>query len=105
MKAAGYRIIPVNPMADSILGEKVYPSLDQVPCPVEVVEVFRPSPQAADVVRQAVAVGARAVWLQSGIRSAEARAVAEEAGLDYVEDLCMAVEVHRHGISKISKPT
>ncbi|SFA92246.1 hypothetical protein SAMN05216266_102214 [Amycolatopsis marina] len=91
MQAAGFRVIPVHPGAEEILGERAYRSLADVPEPVEVVEVFRPSPEAADVARQAVQVGAKALWLQQGIASAEARAIAEEAGLDYVEDICMAV--------------
>ncbi|WP_116047815.1 CoA-binding protein [Amycolatopsis palatopharyngis] len=91
MQAAGFRVIPVHPSAESILGERAYRSLAEVPEPVEVVEVFRPSPEAADVARAAVEIGAKALWLQQGIASAEARTIAEEAGLDYVEDICMAV--------------
>jgi predicted CoA-binding protein len=64
------------------------------------VDVFRPSAEAADVARQAVAAGAKAVWLQLGISSPEAQAIAEDAGLDYVENRCIAVERARHGIVK-----
>ena len=98
MKAYGWRVIPVNPHADELLGEKVYRTLADVPEPVEFVNVFRPSAQAADVVRQAVAVGAKAVWLQLGIVSPEAREIAESSGLLYVEDRCIAVERARHAI-------
>jgi predicted CoA-binding protein len=98
MKAYGWRVIPVNPHADVLLGEKVYRSLADVPEQVELVNVFRPSAQAADVVREAVAVGAKAVWLQLGIASAEAREIAESNGLLYVEDRCIAVERARHAI-------
>jgi predicted CoA-binding protein len=92
MQRHGWRIIPVNPYADEILGEKVYRSLAEIPHPVDLVNVFRPAREAAEVVRQAVAVGAPAVWLQLGIGSAEARRIAEEAGVEYVEDRCLAVE-------------
>jgi uncharacterized protein len=100
MQAAGYRVIPVNPHADTLFGEKAYRRLEEIPEPVEIVDVFRPSAEAADVATQAVAAGAKAVWLQLGISSPEARAIAEDAGLDYVEDRCIAVERARHGIIK-----
>src|SRR3954470_19768808 len=88
----GWRIIPVNPFADEIFGIKTVPTLADIGEPVDLVDVFRPSRDAADVVRQAIAIGAPAVWLQSGIVSAEGRRLAEEAGIDYVEDRCLAVE-------------
>jgi predicted CoA-binding protein len=94
LQRAGWRIIPVNPYADEILGERVYRTLADVKAagePVELVEVFRPSGEAAEMARQAVEVGARTIWLQEGIVSAEARAIAEKAGMDYVDDRCMAV--------------
>jgi predicted CoA-binding protein len=89
----------VNPYADEILGERVYRTLADVPGPLGLVEVFRPSAQTPDIARQAVAAGATALWLQLGIASAEARAVAEAAGLLYVEDRCMAIERRRLGLS------
>jgi len=92
MQRRGWRIIPVNPYADELFGEKAYPTLADVPEPLGLVDVFRPSEDAADVVRQAVAAGATAVWLQLGIVSAEARAIAEQAGIAYVEDRCLAIE-------------
>ena len=92
MQRHGWRIIPVNPYADEIFGETAYPTLADIPEPVDLVNVFRPSADAAEVVRQAVAIGAPAVWLQQGIASAEARRIATEAGIDYVEDHCIAVE-------------
>jgi predicted CoA-binding protein len=88
----GWRIIPVNPFADEIFGIKTVPTLADIGEPVDLVDVFRPSRDAADVVRQAIAIGAPAVWLQSGIVSAEGRRLAEQAGIDYVEDRCLAVE-------------
>ncbi|MEV4197953.1 CoA-binding protein [Micromonospora globbae] len=92
MQRHGWRIIPVNPSADELFGEPVYRSLADIPHPVDLVNVFRPAEDAVDVVRQAVAIGAPAVWLQLGIVSAEARRIATEAGIDYVEDRCLAVE-------------
>ena len=87
----GWRIIPVNPNVDELFDQRCYPVLAEIPEPVNLVNVFRPSADAADVVRQAVEIGAHAVWLQQGIGSAEARQIAEEAGLDYVENACIAV--------------
>ena len=91
LKLHGWRMIPVNPYADRIWGEVCYPRLIDVPEPVDLVNVFRPSGQAAAVVRDAAAIGAKAVWLQQGIVSAEGREIAAAAGMDYVEDLCTAV--------------
>ena len=102
LQRRGFRIVPVNPKAETILGEKAYASLADVAEPVDVVEVFRPAEEAPEIARQAVAMGARALWLQQGIESDEARKIAEEAGLDFVQDRCMAVESRRHDIRKTS---
>jgi predicted CoA-binding protein len=96
----GWHVIPVNPYADEIWGQRCYHSLAEIPEPVDLVNVFRPSADAPDVARQAVAIGAKALWLQQDIRSAEARAIAEAGGLDYVEDHCIAVE---RAISALSR--
>jgi len=98
MQRHGWRIIPVNPHADEILGEPVYRTLSDVPEQVGLVDVFRPSWQAPDIARQAVAAGATALWLQLGIASAEARDIAEGAGLLYVEDRCLFIEQRRLGL-------
>ena len=95
----GWRIIPVNPFVDEIFGQRAYPTLADVPEPVDLVNVFRPAEDAVEVVRQAVAIGAPAVWLQSGIVSAEARRIATQAGVDYVEDHCLAVERAMAGLT------
>jgi predicted CoA-binding protein len=100
MQRAGFHIVPVNPHVTSLLGEQSYAALTDVPSPVEVVLVFRPSPEAAAVARDAVAIGAKALWLQQGIVSDEARQIAEDAGLLYVEDRCIGVDRAVHGISK-----
>ncbi|MGH3629292.1 MAG: CoA-binding protein [Sciscionella sp.] len=91
MQAAGYRMIPVHPSAAEILGERAYRSLDDVTESVDIVNVFRPAAEAPGIARQAVRIGAKALWLQQGIVSEEARSIAEQAGLDYVEDRCMGV--------------
>ena len=95
MQEHGWRIIPVNPAAEQILGEPVYRTLAEVPEPLGLVDVFRPSGQTPDIARQAVAAGASALWLQLHIVSDEARRIAEEAGLLYVEDRCLIVEQRR----------
>lgn len=94
MLEAGYEVFPVNPTATEIFGRKAYKSLAEVPQPVEVVDVFRPAPETPEVARQAAAVGAKALWLQTGIAHPEARAVAEASGMMYVEDRCV-MEEHR----------
>jgi len=98
MQARGWRIVPVNPRGGTILGEPVYPSLADAPKP-GLVNVFRPSPQTAEVARQAVAAGATALWLQLGIASDEARRIAEDAGLLYVENRCLIIEQRRTGLT------
>src|SRR5579885_2892772 len=94
MQAQGYRIIPVNPEEQEVLGERCYPDLASVPEPIEFVNVFRRPQFCAEVAREAVAAGAKALWLQQGIVSPEARRIAEAAGLEYVEDACV-MAVHR----------
>jgi len=100
MQRAGFRVIPVNPFVTEVLGEKAYYSLEDVPFSVEVVLVFRPSEQAAAIAKEAVAIGAKALWLQQGIVSPEAKALAEAAGMLYVEDRCIGVERAVHGVVK-----
>jgi predicted CoA-binding protein len=82
----------VNPEASELLGETAYPTLSAIPFPVQLVLVFRPASFAPDIAKQAVAIGAKALWLQQGIYSSEARRIAKEAGLAYVEDRCAGVE-------------
>jgi uncharacterized protein len=98
MQQHGWRIIPVNLRGGQILGEPAYATLAEVPEQAGLVDVFRPSEQTPDVARQAVAVGATALWLQLGIASDEARVIAESAGLLYVENRCMAIERRRLGL-------
>jgi uncharacterized protein len=100
MMRHGWRIIPVNPFVDEVFGVKAYKTLADIEEPIDLVDIFRPAHDAIDVVRQAAAIKAPAVWLQSGIVSAEARRIAEEAGMDYVEDRCLAVE---RAVGQLSK--
>jgi predicted CoA-binding protein len=102
LQRRGFRIIPINPFADTLFGERVYRSLAEVPEKVDIVDVFRPAADAPEIARQAVAIGAKALWLQLDIRSEEARRIAEGAGLDYVEDECTAIVTALHRIRKDS---
>ena len=98
LQRRGFRIIPINPYAETLFGEKVYRSLLEVPEKIDLVDVFRPAADAPEIARQAVQIGAKALWLQEDIRSPEARAIAEAAGMDYVEDECTAVVASLHRI-------
>jgi uncharacterized protein len=102
LKRIGFHVIPVNPNASEILGERSLGSLLDIDEPVDVVQVFRPSEEAPDIARQAVQIGAKVLWLQLGITSPEAGAIATEAGITFVEDRCMAKESRRLGIRKDS---
>ena len=92
LQANGYRIIPVNPSLESALGEKAYASLADVPEPIDVVQIFRRSDAVGPIVDEAIAVGAKAVWMQIGIANEEAAAKARDAGLDVVMNQCMRVQ-------------
>jgi predicted CoA-binding protein len=89
LQSQGYRIVPVNPRGGVILGEPVASSLDDVEGPVDVVDVFRPADEAPAIAEQAIEIGARVLWLQLGIASAEAKHLAEAAGLTVVMNRCM----------------
>lgn len=102
LKSIGFRVMPVNPNATEILGERSFASLLDVDESVDIVQVFRPSDEVPDIARQAVQIGAKVLWLQLGIKSPEARAIAAEAGIEFVEDRCMERESRRLGIRKSS---
>lgn len=85
----GYRIIPVNPNADTILGERAYATLAAIKERVDVVEVFRPASEALGIAKEALAIGAKALWLQEGIISEEAQRFANEHGMLFIMDRCM----------------
>ena len=88
----GYRVIPVNPGYAEILGEKCYKSLREIPEPVDVVDCFRRSNEIPALADDAIAIGARVLWMQLGVENAEARRKAEEAGLEVIENRCMKIE-------------
>ncbi len=97
LQQAGYRIIPVNPNLDEALGEKAYPDLAAAPGPIDLVLLFRRPEDVPPHVDEAIAAGAKAVWMQSGIVNDEAAQKASAAGLDVVMDRCMMVEHRRRG--------
>lgn len=95
LQEQGYRIVPVNPRADTILGEKVYPDLASIPEQVDVVDIFRKAEDVPPIVDEAIDIGVKAVWMQLGIVNEEAALKARTAGLGVVMDRCMLVE-HRN---------
>jgi len=99
LKSQGYRVIPVNPTADQILGEKSYPDLESIPEKIDVVQVFRKPEDVPPVVESAIKVGAKTVWMQEGIVNEEAAQKAREAGLQVVMDACMRA-THRRLIGE-----
>lgn len=100
LQRRGFRIIPINPYADTLFGEKVYRSLLDVPEKIDVVDVFRPAADTPEIARQAAQIGAGALWLQLDIRSPQSRAIAEAAGMDYIEDECTGVVASLHRIRR-----
>ncbi|HEV8594520.1 MAG TPA: CoA-binding protein [Thermoplasmata archaeon] len=97
MQSHGYRIIPVNPTATEILGEKAYPNLSAVPEPYDIVNVFRPSDQVEPIVDEAIQAGkAKVVWMQTGIVNERAAEKGRAAGLTVLMDRCMRVEHRSH---------
>jgi predicted CoA-binding protein len=97
LQRAGYRVIPVNPMVTEVLGEKAYPSLRDVPEAIEIVDVFRRAEAVPAIVDDAIAVGAKVVWMQDGIVHNEAAGKARAAGLQVVMNKCMLREHARMG--------
>ena len=97
LQRAGYRIVPVNPRETEVLGEPAYATLRDIPAdlPIDVVDVFRRAEETPEVARDAVAIGARTLWLQLGIANDEARAIAEAGGLTVIMDRCLKVDHRR----------
>ena len=89
LQSVGYRVIPVNPTAPEILGEKTYPDLESIPEEIDVVQLFRPSEAVMPFVEDAIKIGAKVVWMQEGIVNEEAAEKARQAGLQVVMDACM----------------
>lgn len=100
----GFKVIPVHPKAERILGEKVYRKVADIPEPVDIVNVFRPSHECPEHAEQAVRISAKALWLQLNIFSKEAAAIATAGGLDVIMGLCMKIEHHRHLGSQSASP-
>ncbi len=92
MQQHGYRVVPVNPKYPEILGEKSYARLEDIPFPVDMVDVFRREADVPPIARSAVAIGARCLWQQLGVKNQEADAIARAAGLDSVMDRCVKIE-------------
>jgi predicted CoA-binding protein len=105
LQAHGYRVIPVNPQitGEHIHGEFVFRDLSQLGDPIDIVDIFRNSEAAAEAVDQAIAAGAKAVWMQLGVVNQLAAARAEAAGLKVVMDRCPAIEIPRLGVAPISE--
>lgn len=97
MQAQGYRIVPVNPVISEALGEKSYPTLRDIPFPVDLVDVFRRSEFVPPIAEDAVKIGAKALWLQLNVISPEGEETAERGGLRVVVDRCLKVEHQRYG--------
>ncbi len=95
MQEHGFRIIPVNPKYDEILGEKCYPDLKSIPQKVDIVDVFRKPQDCVPIAREAADIGAKVLWLQIGVINDEAAHIAEAAGLDVVMDRCVKIEYAR----------
>ncbi len=100
LQSRGYRIIPVNPKEKSVLGEKAYATLDDVPVPVDVVVVFRRPEYVPEIVERAIRKGAKVVWMQEGIVHEEAARRARAAGLEVVQDRCMLKEHAKRFVSE-----
>jgi uncharacterized protein len=99
MQSSGYRIIPVNPNETEILGEKAYASLDEVPGPVDIVDIFRRPEGVPEIVDAAIRIGAKGIWMQEGVFHEEAAARARAAGLEVIMDKCILKE-HRKMLTR-----
>ena len=99
MKEEGYKIIPVNPFADQILEEKVHKSLSEINEPIDIVNIFRPSEQCLEVVKEAVNLKPKVIWMQLGIKNEDAAKLAEENGIEVIMDKCFYIE-HQNLIKK-----
>ncbi len=95
LKTVGFNIIPISSHTDEILDEKTYPSLKEIPFPVDIVQVFQPSDAIEQAARDAIDIGAKVLWLQEGIVSSEAEEICADAGMDVVMDRCLLKEYRR----------
>ena len=98
MQNYGYKVYPINPSAkgQKILGEEVFEKITDIKEPVEIVDVFRPSREALEIANDTVKIGAKVLWLQLGIKNAEAKSIVESNKIEYVEDRCTKMEYQKH---------
>ena len=98
MQNYGYKVYPINPSAkgQKILGEEVFEKITDIKEPVEIVDVFRPSREALEIANDTVKIGAKVLWLQLGIKNAEAKSIVESNNIEYVEDRCTKMEYQKH---------
>ena len=92
LQRSGYRVIPVNPTQQEVLGEKCYPNLAAIPEPIDIVDIFRRSEFVPDIAAEAIAIGAKGLWMQLGVFNEEAAQHASEAGMIVIQDKCIMVE-------------
>lgn len=95
LKEHGYKIIPVNPSAEEILGEKACKTLSDIKEQIDIIDIFRPSEECLQVVKEAIRLKPRAIWMQLGIENIEAAKLAEKAGIDIIMDKCIMIEHKR----------
>ena len=98
MQNYGYKVYPINPSAkgQKILGEEVFEKITDIKEPVEIVDVFRPSREALEIAKDTIKIGAKVLWLQLGIKNAEAKLIVESNNIEYVEDRCTKMEYQKH---------
>ena len=98
MQNYGYKVYPINPSAkgQKILGEEVFEKITDIKEPVEIVDVFRPSREALEIANDTIKIGAKVLWLQLGIKNAEAKSIVESNNIEYVEDRCTKMEYQKH---------
>ncbi|PZN92683.1 MAG: CoA-binding protein [Alphaproteobacteria bacterium] len=106
LQAHGYRVLPINPQITGthVLGEYVWESIDQLGMPIDIVDIFRRSDAVGPIVDDAIAAGAKAIWMQLGVINHEAAEKAEAAGLKVVMDHCPKIEIRRLGIDPVAPP-
>ena len=98
MQNYGYKVYPINPSAkgQKILGEEVFEKITDIKEPVEIVDVFRPSKEALEIAKDTIKIGAKVLWLQLGIKNAEAKLIVESNNIEYIEDRCTKMEYQKH---------
>ena len=103
MQKYGYKVIPVNPKAkgEKILGEEVFGNLDEIKTSIDIVDVFRPSKEALVIAKEAVKINAKVLWLQLGIKSSDAKKIAESNNIDYIENKCTKMEYQKIFLKKV----